>query len=310
MHIVAIFVASELIIGVLSAAVTGKEIKVHVGTWNVDAKGPRDNVDELIGLKPSSQPNDLILLGFQEMVSLSLTGAFKKAIQGEKWTGDLENKFKNKNYIKVEARTMFGIGSYVYLLNTHQDSLDKSSVKVEEVKTGLLGKVGNKGGIVTSFKLFGKGFTTISAHFPAHYEQNEKRISVYKRILNATKGLTNDFMFWLGDLNFRVDKEREDIVKKINENKTSELLVHDQLKECQKNGTAFKDWNEAEITFKPTFKYEKESDTYSDKRRPSWTDRVLYKSETQQTITSKKYQRLEHKYSDHRPVTAEFTIKL
>ena len=67
---------------------------------------------------------------------------------------------------------------------------------------------------------------------------------------------------------------------------------------------------EGEIKFRPTFKYDENSDRYDTgkkKRVPSWTDRVLYKKENCDILY---YNRLESMFSDHRPVLAIFEVKV
>ena len=77
----------------------------------------------------------------------------------------------------------------------------------------------------------------------------------------------------------------------------------------------FNDFNEGEITFPPTYKYDLFSDDYdtSEKARaPAWTDRVLWKRRAHQPDPDKNpgwnigkliyYGRAELKQSDHRPV--------
>ena len=67
---------------------------------------------------------------------------------------------------------------------------------------------------------------------------------------------------------------------------------------------------EHEILFKPTYKLDKQQDTYdsSSKRRiPGWTDRIFYKSKTSTRVTCLSYNaEFDLKTSDHRPVYASF----
>ena len=59
------------------------------------------------------------------------------------------------------------------------------------------------------------------------------------------------------------------------------LVENDQLNiERTKKRTVFSGFEEAPITFMPTYKFDADTDVYdsSEKRRiPSWTDRVLYR---------------------------------
>jgi len=67
---------------------------------------------------------------------------------------------------------------------------------------------------------------------------------------------------------------------------------------------------EGPITFAPTYKYDRRSDTYdsSEKRRvsPAWCDRVLLRSRVLERVVQEQYR--EVKISYHRPVSAVFRM--
>ena len=65
---------------------------------------------------------------------------------------------------------------------------------------------------------------------------------------------------------------------------------------------------EHEITFLPSYKYIKGYDFYNIKRIPSWTDRILFKDNKE--IKCLSYDKIDVKYSDHRPVYALFEINI
>ena len=93
----------------------------------------------------------------------------------------------------------------------------------------------------------------------------------------------------------------------LSEDRRNEVLELDQLIEQQRKAKAFVGYNEGEITFEPTYKYDigtSEYDTGSDKRPPAWTDRILWKGEY---IDQLRYQSHPNfKVSDHKPVSAIF----
>lgn len=75
-----------------------------------------------------------------------------------------------------------------------------------------------------------------------------------------------------------------------------------------KQHIVFAGYNEGPLVFRPTYKYDNNSETYdsSEKQRiPSWTDRVLYKG---RGLDLFKYNRAELKTSDHRP--GEFQLQM
>ena len=85
------------------------------------------------------------------------------------------------------------------------------------------------------------------------------------------------------------------------------LIENDQLKWAMKQGSVLKEFVEAPLNFRPTFKFDRGSDSYdtsSKQRVPSWTDRILYVPRGLQCIAYDSDMSL--KTSDHRPVYASF----
>lgn len=67
----------------------------------------------------------------------------------------------------------------------------------------------------------------------------------------------HDLIYWLGDLNYRLDDlEPDEVKQRIAENQTESLIAYDQLKRQQKLNKTFTGYNEAPITFLPTYKYD------------------------------------------------------
>lgn len=142
-----------------------------------------------------------------------------------------------------------------------------------------------------------------------------------------------DHVFFSGDLNYRIDLPREyvdrcidDINKcllKVSSDpdqcKTAEskkiafllnkLLRRDQLLQMIASGRAFSQFNEGEISFLPTFKFDKGSpdyDTSYKQRVPAWTDRIVFKSNSIRVIEYDSVPQAMH--SDHRPVYGTFQL--
>lgn len=79
------------------------------------------------------------------------------------------------------------------------------------------------------------------------------------------------YVFWLGDLNFRTDHPTgssptsEEIVaqlQKVEKDKYTNLLKHDQLIAVMDTGEAFSEFSEPEIRFPPTYKFHTGTDDY------------------------------------------------
>lgn len=72
-------------------------------------------------------------------------------------------------------------------------------------------------------------------------------------------------MFFLGDLNYRVELPREVVLEHVSNGNYEPLYDKDQLNKQIQSGSAFNDFKEGRITFAPTFKFEKGTSQYEDK---------------------------------------------
>lgn len=73
-------------------------------------------------------------------------------------------------------------------------------------------------------------------------------------------------VFWLGDLNYRITTSTEmssDMIKvHANNYQISRLFKFDQLRQEMDKGTAFTQFTEGTIDFKPTYKYDPNTDRW------------------------------------------------
>jgi len=165
---------------------------------------------------------------------------------------------------------------------------------VENVRTshkamGFAKIIGNKGGVGISFKLFGYTFTFINCHLaPKPYkvlERNNHAKNIVKYLkLGPNFGdfdITSDYLFWQGDLNYRIDYNYDEVIQEIEKENLKYLLLKDQLIKQRQSNQVFCNFQEPEINFNPTYRREKGTEKYSNKNNqsPSWCDRVMVLSE-------------------------------
>ena len=74
--------------------------------------------------------------------------------------------------------------------------------------------------------------------------------------------LVDSNLFWLGDLNYRIDLPDSEVRRKIVEKDWVTLFQADQLHNQMKQGAVFQDWKEAPIYFAPTYKYDPNTNDY------------------------------------------------
>jgi hypothetical protein len=114
-------------------------------------------------------------------------------------------------------------------------------------------------------------------------------------------------------MNYRIDLRRDSIMSNIEAGEYESLVHHDQLaKEMKTNrGFRLRQFSEGRHTFAPTYKYDRRSseyDTSEKSRAPAWCDRVLWRSSVPSRVRQINYRRYEANVSDHRPISAGFTI--
>jgi hypothetical protein len=211
-------------------------------------------------------------------------------------------------------------------------SLDVAVVHQAAKNTGR-GGLANKGGIVT--ELLVQGHTRISfvtAHLEAHegIEKYKQRVSTITDIFAGTKesihdcSLTAHYSFVMGDLNFRTELSRHEEmgeeehkrrVRELVENKDWDALNKaDELFRALHNKECLVGYKTLFCNFPPTFKVERQAGyQYIEKRRPSYTDRILYKAghKLQNNIRPFLYEPIDDfTTSDHKPIRAAFAIDL
>jgi len=194
---------------------------------------------------------------------------------------------------------------------------------------------GNKGAVAIRFNLFGSSFCFVNAHLAAHRENNSQRNSDYHRIISkmqfryspftsnaektsqrAARVLDHDYIFFLGDLNFRLNLNDEKlwmVYSNISRKEWGNLIKYDQLNAAREEGACFTDFEEAIISFPPTFKYMPKTDDYATgdgkNRMPAWCDRILWKATEKHRVEQCFYKSTSDVVnSDHKPVTGSFSV--
>lgn len=210
-----------------------------------------------------------------------------------------------------------------------------SEVEYATVTTRIVSQIKTKGALGISFTFFGTSFLFITSHFTSGDSKvNERKLDYNKTIQSLTlpknvpdtnpyrsssSDVTTRFdeVFWFGDFNFRLNKDRETVDSILNQNPEtdmSKLLAYDQLTSEMSRGSIFKGFQEADICFRPSYKFDIGKDSYdttSKQRTPSYTDRVVFRSRYRDDIHAVKYSSCPViKTSDHRPVFALFRVKV
>ncbi|KAL9968746.1 hypothetical protein ACROYT_G020866 [Oculina patagonica] len=293
-----------------------KKLKIFVGTWNVNGQYPAEEVSPW--LAADHDPPDVFSLGFQEL-DLSAETLLKNVTPREdEWLKMAEQGLHPKaQYTKVKTIRLVGILLMVFVKNKYLPYV--TEVDAETVATGIMGLMGNKGGVAIRMQIHNTSICFVNSHLAAHTEEFERRNQDYRDILsklefNGSHGspfiTDHEAVFWLGDLNYRVSDMDTDVVRRLaDKGEYEELLVNDQLIKQKNDKKCFKGFQEGRIKFKPTYKYDPGTDNWdtSEKgRAPAWCDRILWRGSQVKQLEYRSHNKL--KLSDHKPVSSLFEV--
>lgn len=305
-----------------SEYVTSGNVNILIGSYNCN-NIKSSNID----LKPWLFPigdkfkPDMVVLGLQEVIELS-AGSILNADYSKMqlWENLVANCLKQfDDYVMLRTEQMSSLMVVFFVKKGLAEKVKQ--VEGSSKKTGFGGITGNKGGVAIRFEYGSTSFAFVNSHLAAGQQQVYERCVDYENIyenIKFSRGRNlamHDKIFWLGDLNFRINLPNES-VRRVLQNGSSvedlqKLLEYDQLTEqVVIKKSIFKGFSEPTIKFPPTYKYNVGTDLYdtSEKARvPAWCDRILYKGEDIRPLS---YSDAKLRYSDHKPVYAAYRVKV
>ncbi|KAK9710674.1 hypothetical protein K7432_008278 [Basidiobolus ranarum] len=324
-------------------------IKVFVGTWNVNGRPSRETLVPWFKSSKEMVDADIIAVGFQELDLSPEAFLLSDSTKEDEWTRSIEKVLvlMDDQYTKVKSKQLVGMLLMVYVKQKHVKDIDY--VEGDSAGCGIMG-MGNKGAVAIRVKFRDTYLCFVNCHLAAYANQVSRRNQDYQEICRRitfpsqvgasryfstvpgiagavglsnynnrlhSQGLSvfnNDNLFWFGDLNYRVALPEEKVFALLQENQLNVLIQHDQLNEQKRKGLAFGNFEEGELRFVPTYKYEIGSEilTANEKKRvPSWCDRILWCSNKRENISQLFYQSQNSMVSsDHKPVSALFHVKV
>ncbi|XP_029300818.1 inositol polyphosphate 5-phosphatase K [Cottoperca gobio] len=262
------------------------DFRVYIVTWNVGSAVPPDDITSLFGPNVSDGSVDMFIIGLQEVNSM-INKRLKDALFSDQWSELCMDTLSPFGYVLVASQRMQGVQLLVFSKFCHLPFL--RGVQTESTRTGLGGYWGNKGGVSARMTMFGHPVCFLNCHLPAHMRNLEQRMEDFESILQqqqfeggtATGVLDHDVVFWFGDLNFRIEDYDIHVVKcAIDSNKLPLLLERDQLNMAKSTESVLEGFIEGPLKFPPTYKFDVGTHTYdtsAKKRKPAWTDRILWR---------------------------------
>jgi phosphatidylinositol-bisphosphatase len=167
---------------------TQHEIKVWLGTYNVNGKKPEFPIDPFIcaGEKKRNEKScyDIAVIGLQEMVDLNVQNAVYDSATKERaaqWLELIQRSLddlarrngEGDGYILLAQKSLVGLMICAFVLKKHRKSV--SSVQATSAATGIMNVVGNKGGCSIRFNFCDTSFCFVCAHLAAHTDGVDAR---------------------------------------------------------------------------------------------------------------------------------------
>lgn len=338
-----------------------RNARVFCGTWNVNAKGKGE--ESLVEwLCRDWGPNcevapDIVAVGFQEIVDLNAVNVAvdnKTQQRSQFWAERLSSTLNDprmtggdpqKEYVMLAQKSLVGLLICVFVKIVHQPRVQY--VQSGSVGVGVMGMMGNKGGVSIRLQFYDSTFCFVCSHLAAHRENVTGRNADFSNVFLKTSfdigeeairevirsgslshwvigssavGIQDhDIVVWVGDLNYRIDESlmTEKVLELSERGGLDELRALDQLNIERAAGRVFADFEEGQLNFPPTYKYQPGTDVYEQRpekklRAPAWCDRILWMAQEPQHVQQLSYGRSETpNVSDHKAVysTLRVTVK-
>ncbi|XP_063234367.1 inositol polyphosphate 5-phosphatase E isoform X1 [Bacillus rossius redtenbacheri] len=235
-------IAADSLLGSLELEKTlpQRELRVFVGTWNMNGQAPPKELNDFMLPPGLEHVPDVIVVGTQESYS-----------ERSEWEVHLQETVGPSHLLFHSA----ALGTLHLAVFLRRDLLWFCSVPEESsysVRPGTAFRT--KGAVAIAFMLFGTSFLFITAHLTAHVDKVKERIHDIRRIVKSldlpkllpvrhkNKDVTQnfDYVFWCGDLNFRLTQPREEVMQWVSKQQfpmvRPHLLCSDQLRASRAQG--------------------------------------------------------------------------
>ncbi|NWI89039.1 SHIP2 phosphatase, partial [Pitta sordida] len=330
-------------------------ISVFIGTWNMGSVPPPKNITSWFTSKGLGKTLDEVTMAIPH--DIYVFGTQENSLGDKEWVDFLRTVLKDfteVEYRPVAMQSLWNIKVVVLVKPEHENRI--SHISTSSVKTGIANTLGNKGAVGISFMFNGTSFGFVNCHLTSGNEKTARRNQNYLDILRLLSlgdkqlssfdiSLRFTHLFWFGDLNYRLDMDiqvrgwglggegvsgtpdqpgaspsvPQEILNYISRKELEPLLKVDQLNLEKEKHKVFLRFGEEEITFPPTYRYERGSrDTYVWHKQkptgvrtnvPSWCDRILWKSYPETHVNCNAYGCTDDIVtSDHSPVFGSFEV--
>ncbi|NXK00558.1 SHIP2 phosphatase, partial [Corythaixoides concolor] len=298
-------------------------ISIFIGTWNMGSVPPPKSITSWFTSKGLGKTLDEVTVAIPH--DIYVFGTQENSLGDKEWVDFLRavlKDFTEVEYRPVAMQSLWNIKVVVLVKPEHENRI--SHVSTSSVKTGIANTLGRArgcwGGRVARGGAGDGVWCTRSGPGARNYLDILRLLSLGDRQLSSFDiSLRFTHLFWFGDLNYRLDMDIQEILNYISRKELEPLLKVDQLNLEKEKHKVFLRFGEEEITFPPTYRYERGSrDTYVWHKQkptgvrtnvPSWCDRILWKSYPETHINCNAYGCTDDIVtSDHSPVFGSFEV--
>ncbi|KAM3164527.1 IPPc domain-containing protein [Lachancea thermotolerans] len=242
---------------------------------------------------PKDHVHDIYALGFQELVPL-WQGSFPDEVQAQ--LQSLSSRVLNlinslnprRSFRLVGLNSVGAIGLLLFADTTYEvTSILKASARCGALCSSLKGATAIKFNLSRPSSSATDSFIFVAAHLAANEGelQRQRREGDYNNIVGTLQQELGCFegnhVLFCGDFNFRSRKWASTPADFNNlELLQAAVGVHDELSLSRKAERVFQNFEEAPITFAPTYKFKLSvpDPEYNLRRIPSWCDRILFQN--------------------------------
>ena len=224
--------------------------------------------------------------------------------KGSRWNKNADRLAFMQNNIMTVLNTHASRAEYTLVRQTDQHGLvilliAKSEVQTRmfdvsmaAVKAPIANPSGNKGAVAVRFGFEDSTFIFLNCHLCGGKDMRnvEERHAQLGQLTNMVyKGdrgtqyhgyqLENhNVKVLFGDLNFRVNMPKPDMIGQIKQKNYQPMMARDELYMHGMQSKVLKDYQEGQLLFDPTYKYDMGTANYdvNPRKVPAWTDRVLF----------------------------------
>ncbi|KAJ1727258.1 hypothetical protein LPJ61_004672 [Coemansia biformis] len=176
-------------------------IRVFVGTWNVNGRGPADSEelaqwhglcaqeDHSDGQTVGNSVPEVVVLGFQELDVRAEAFVYNNAAKDMEWTEAIEKSMgaSGERLVKIASKQLIGMFIMVYVRKDVEQHV--SGVQMTSIGCGIMGMVGNKGAVAVRMAYMDTPLCFVCAHLAHDVAAVDKRNAQFhdlcKRMLFA-----------------------------------------------------------------------------------------------------------------------------